>query len=300
MKVIVGSMIAGNNSPVLTNDLSQINDELLKIGAIDIMRNYITVILDKMNVNRVLVFKSIDALKKENLNNKPGNFTTKFIPKLILEDNKKYFLALDHLSMTASWYNIRPEYNNNKLKISKNGGTSWVTITFPKGIYDYDDINKFIHGKIGKLSGKETYRIDILFDLTTYKVLVKLDENYQIDFKNSGNFGVLLGFDKKVLKSSSYGTKFSNISNSIDNLYIRTSLLSNSIISGKRSNVLYTFSTNTKTRSLPFEIQPHNYLWNKINNKVISEVTFYITDDEDREVDLNDIDISLTVVLREE
>lgn len=44
------------------------------------MKNYIIVILDKMNVNRVLVFKSIDA-KKENSNNKPGNFTTKFIPE---------------------------------------------------------------------------------------------------------------------------------------------------------------------------------------------------------------------------
>ena len=33
MKIIIGSMIAGNNSPVLKNDLSQINDELLKIGA---------------------------------------------------------------------------------------------------------------------------------------------------------------------------------------------------------------------------------------------------------------------------
>ena len=34
MKIIIGSMIAGNNSPVLKNDLSQINNELLKIGAI--------------------------------------------------------------------------------------------------------------------------------------------------------------------------------------------------------------------------------------------------------------------------
>ena len=35
MKILIGSMAAGNNSPVLRNDLSQINDELLKIGAID-------------------------------------------------------------------------------------------------------------------------------------------------------------------------------------------------------------------------------------------------------------------------
>ena len=33
MKIIIGSMIAVNNSLVLNNDLSQINDELLKIGA---------------------------------------------------------------------------------------------------------------------------------------------------------------------------------------------------------------------------------------------------------------------------
>lgn len=79
--------------------------------------------------------------------------------------------------MTASWHNIRPEYDNNKLK------TSWETITFPKGIYDYDNLNTFIHCKIAKLSGKDTYGIDILFDLTTYRVLMKLDQNYQKDLK---------------------------------------------------------------------------------------------------------------------
>ena len=35
IKILVGSMAAGNNSPVLKNDLSVINDEFLKIGAID-------------------------------------------------------------------------------------------------------------------------------------------------------------------------------------------------------------------------------------------------------------------------
>ena len=35
MKILIGSIAAGNNSPVLGNDLSQINDELLRINAID-------------------------------------------------------------------------------------------------------------------------------------------------------------------------------------------------------------------------------------------------------------------------
>ena len=63
-----------------------------------------------MNVDRALVFKSIDA-KKQNPQNRPGKFTVKFFPELFLENNKQHFLALDHLSMTASWHNIRPEYD---------------------------------------------------------------------------------------------------------------------------------------------------------------------------------------------
>lgn len=43
-----------------------------------------------MNINKVLVFKSIDA-KKQNSNNKPGNFTIKFIPELNLDSNKQYY-----------------------------------------------------------------------------------------------------------------------------------------------------------------------------------------------------------------
>ena len=67
--------------------------------------------------------------------------------------------------MTASWHNIRPEYDNNKLVISKDGGETWETITFPAGIFDYGDINELIHKRIGK-----NWDFLFLFDLTTYKV----------------------------------------------------------------------------------------------------------------------------------
>ena len=144
-----------------------------------------------MNVDRALVFKSLDA-KKQNPQNRPGKFTVKFFPELFLENNKQHFLALDHLSMTASWHNIRPEYDNNKLVISKDGGETWETITFPAGIFDYGDINELIHKRIGKTG------ISVLFDLTTYKVFIQLANGFQIDFTKSGNFNVLLGFEKKL------------------------------------------------------------------------------------------------------
>ena len=103
-----------------------------------------------MNVNRVLFFKSNDSQKFYS-SNKPGDFTTKIIPALPLEENDRYFIALDHISMAASWYNMRPEYDNNKLRISKDKGANFSEIIFPAGVYDYEDINEFIHQKIGKL-----------------------------------------------------------------------------------------------------------------------------------------------------
>ena len=129
-----------------------------------------------MNVDRALVFKSVDA-RKQNPQNKPGKFTVKFIPELFLENNKQHFLALDHLSMTASWHNIRPEYENNKLVISKDGGNKWETITFPAGIFDYDDINEFLHKRIGKLA----MNMEFLFYLI--RQLSKFSSNWQMGFR---------------------------------------------------------------------------------------------------------------------
>ena len=48
-----------------------------------------------MDVGRVMVFKSVDA-RKETPANKPGNFPIKFIPELILDENKQHYLALDY------------------------------------------------------------------------------------------------------------------------------------------------------------------------------------------------------------
>ena len=74
--------------------------------------------------------------------------------------------------MSASWHNITPKYNNDKIKYSKDNGVSYEEITFPSGIYDYEDINNYIHSLIGKTRNK--YGINILFNITTYKVHVAL------------------------------------------------------------------------------------------------------------------------------
>ena len=102
-----------------------------------------------MKIIRVLNFKSLDAKKQDN-RNKPEDFTTRFKTQLVLDDNTNYYLTLEQSSMSASWHNITPKYNNDKIKYSKDNGVSYEAITFRSGIYDYEDINNYIHSLIGK------------------------------------------------------------------------------------------------------------------------------------------------------
>ena len=240
-------------------------------------------------VNTVMTLKSLEA-RKDNPRNKPGDLEIKLIPQIDLSENKKHHIAFDHFSGYASWYTIRSENENDKLVISRDSGNTWGTITFPAGIYDYDDLNEFLKTKVND-------GIVLSYDPSAFKVFVKLKKGFQIDFLRAGIFHVLLGFEKTKLTASGFSPDLPNISNSLGNTYLRCSILSDSIVSGKRTNVLYLFSTSTK-KSLPFEIQPHNYLWNRINTKTITEARFFMTDDEDREVDLNGIDVSLTLVMK--
>ena len=58
----------------------------------------------------------ISSVKREKIGtNKPHDFKVKFNPPIKLDSEFKHFLALDRLSMTYSWYNIRSSYGNNKI-----------------------------------------------------------------------------------------------------------------------------------------------------------------------------------------
>ncbi|CAH3150418.1 unnamed protein product [Pocillopora meandrina] len=128
------------------------------------------------------------------------DFTTKFKEPIKLSYDMKHELAVRTISMTYSWYNIKQSYGNNQIKYSHDKGTSWETITFVDGMYSYDDIDKYIKdymkskGHIIKVDEEEKYGINLYFVLSTYRVLIELEDDYQIDLRNS-NFRKLIGFN---------------------------------------------------------------------------------------------------------
>lgn len=85
-------------------------------------------------------------------------------------------------------------------------------------MYLYTDLDDYIHKfmrKQGHVKSDKTYGINLMFVLSTNKVAIELDNNYQIDLRGS-EFGELIGFEPKIVKETEYGSKLSNIMNSID------------------------------------------------------------------------------------
>ena len=78
-------------------------------------------------------------------------------------------------------------------------------------------------------------------------MLLSFDDsaNYQLDLRNT-NFGDLIGFEKKLVTKTEYGTKLPNITNSIDVLNINTSAITDSIVKGINTS---TIAVNTNGQS---------------------------------------------------
>ena len=90
-----------------------------------------------------------------------------------------------------------------------------------------------------------------------FRVLITFENNYRIDL-NEGSFADLLGFDKAItVAKMGYGSRVPDITRSVDNIFIHTSIMSKSIISGVESDGIHRFSIDTHDLPLsyPFHIE---------------------------------------------
>ena len=68
---------------------------------------------------------------KDQGNNTPQNFVTKFSRPLILDDNHQYVIGLNRIiNMSFTWFNVNSSYNNQLIKYSDDNGSTFKEITF--------------------------------------------------------------------------------------------------------------------------------------------------------------------------
>ena len=166
-------------------------------------------------MEREIVLSSYSV--KNQWNNKPENFVTRFNKPIVLDSNIEYLIGLNRIiNMSFTWFNVNPSYGNQLIKYSSDDGSTFHDITFPSGVWNYSEFDEYIK-EITKTGDDDdpTYPITLEFDTTTFRVTVTLGDNYQLDLTHS-NFNDLIGFDKKVLKDEvNIGTRVPNLSQDI-------------------------------------------------------------------------------------
>ena len=113
---------------------------------------------------------------KDEPGNRPGDFTTRFSRTLDYEhsDGIWYIGFNKIISMAFTWTNINPGYDNQKIAYSKDGGKTFTDIDFPKGVWDYIDIDNYIKEKTKKI----VYDTDNLHLVTFAKNLLEYSDDF--------------------------------------------------------------------------------------------------------------------------
>ena len=231
---------------------------------------------------------------------RPEDFVIKFDPIMHLDTEMHHDLAVDRVTMTYSWHNINGEYGNKSIKYSKDGGNSWKDINFVNGMYSYDDLSEYINQVIIENKDQPNNNqvgVKIYFVLSSYRVVVELGNNWQLDIQNS-TFGDLIGFEPKIITKTEYSSKLPNITNSVDTLHLNCDIVTDSITDGKFSNTLAIIPTDNLTRSYPFTFEPKRALFSPVSKSLISEMRITLTDSIGRQIDLNGIDWHMSLILR--
>ena len=243
----------------------------------------------------------ISSINREKIGRStPEDFVIKFDPVMHLSNDMNHELAVDRVSMTYSWHNINTEYGNKTIKYSKDNGKTFKQITVVDGMYSYDDISDYINQVITDNDDQPSnnrVRVKIYFVLTSYRVVVELGAQWQLDIRES-SFGDLIGFEPKILTSTSYSSKLPNITNSVDSIHVNCDIVTDSITDGRYSNTLVVIPTDNLTRSYPFTFEPKRALFSPISKNNISEMRIKISDSQGRPINLNGVDWYVNLILR--
>ena len=233
---------------------------------------------------------------KNQANNKPGNFTTKFNRPIILDSNVQYVIGLNRLiNMSFTWFNVNSPYGNKLIKYSSDNSSTFHDITFPAGVWNYTDFKTYIKN-ITKTGDK--YPITLEFDNTTFRVTIYLANQYQLDLRSS-NFNELIGFDKKILKNkTNIGPRVPNLSQDTNILNVHCDLINESLVDGQETDIIYSFSTCVLQPSYSFTLEPRRVTFNPVNKTIISSIRIYMTDGKRRLVDLNGADTAFSLILK--
>ena len=177
--------------------------------------------------------------------------------------------------------------------------SSFITYELEPGIYTFKDISEALFNFLQIEYPGPSNTIDIEYDDITMKT--KLDVKagiIAIRFDEKSFFNTILGFtpgwDYKHYNKY-ISQKIVSLSNT-NNIHLKCDIIDGSVVNGLRQPILYSFVLDKKPGYKVFS-EPETIHYKKINKSVLDTITFYLEDDNNKEVNFNGEILTFTILM---
>ena len=223
--------------------------------------------------------------------NKPNRLFYQFTDKLNLKNSKKN-IALANLSLYYTWKNIKPEYNNNKFKIS---APTWnYKFHLPDESYSVFDIQDYFECIIkehGTITDTDNPPIEIDVNEIKSRIVFKIKTGYKLELLSEETMQ-LLGSSKKVIDKNKNGELVPKLE-TVEVVLVHCNLVNNNY--QQASKAVFTF-VPTKQFGQLITITPHSPTMLKTTNAEFSFIEIWFTDQNNRSLEIAD-DMNITLII---
>lgn len=225
---------------------------------------------------------------------KSSNIQTTFTPPLIFPSSCHYEIACCGVETYYSFPNINED--NNKVRVKIGSETDWKLIEIPKGCYNIKAINTTLKRLIKKIGGKEKDFCLGANESTLQSILTL--KNLSVDFTGeNGSLRTVLGF-----KERQYGEGVHESENIVNILRVNTILIHCDVVKLSRRNgiaspLIYTFFPNVPP-GYKIVDRPRNLIYLPLTLSVVSHLSCWLTDQDDKPLDLRGEELSITFHVR--
>ena len=229
-----------------------------------------------------------------------SSFNTLFNPKIELDRNKVYEIALVNLETYYSFPNI--DDLNNVFVYSHDQGVTWTKIKIPIGSYEIDDLNNTIHLEMEKQGHYDEvnneYYINISANSNTLKSVLIIESGYQVDFNQPNNLSKVLGFTGTKYEEGFHESE--NVVNilTINSILANIDIIGGSYVNGTTKNTIYSFFPKVSPGYKIIE-SPVNLVYLPLLIDTIGNLHLSITDQDDNLLNLRNKKLTVRFHIRE-
>ena len=216
-----------------------------------------------------------------------STITQSFSPPLIFRQRSNgttnYEMALVGLNTYYSFPNI-DETNNTVtfFKRIKDGWEEINTIKLGTGCYEVDAIDKEIRRQMGW--GKDP-PVRFAANNSTLNCVMTVKKDYKVNLAVENSLATVLGFTEKEYYEGRWESdEIVNILK-VNSILVFSDIISGSRVDGLEKPMIFHFSPNVAP-GIKIVIEPHLPIYLPITVDTISQMTIWLTDQEERPIDL--------------